>query len=227
MAYLGKYYRTYALEFWGFGESAKKRDTYAIHDFVSLVDQFMEQLGIRQAPLVGHSMGGTVALSVAIELPKLVEKVVVIGSPIEGKSLTLMPTLAGYRPVAFVVHNAMWALKLGLRLSAPFITRDRRWASMINRDLSRTTLDSFLMSIASLRQTDLRPLLGQIKVPVLGMYGVKDVIVQSTQWQPLLKGVPNARIDRLQNAGHFPMLDIPDEFMERLHSFLDGRKPVL
>ena len=50
MGYLGSYYRTYALDFWGFGESGKKRETYAVQDFVSLVDQFMEQLGIMQAP---------------------------------------------------------------------------------------------------------------------------------------------------------------------------------
>ena len=43
MAYLGRYYRTYALDFWGFGESGKKRETYAVQDFVSLVDQFMNQ----------------------------------------------------------------------------------------------------------------------------------------------------------------------------------------
>ena len=58
MAYLGAFYRTYALDFWGFGESGKKRDSYSVQDFVSLVDQFMDRLGIECAPLVGHSMGG-------------------------------------------------------------------------------------------------------------------------------------------------------------------------
>ena len=48
MAYLGKYYRTYAMDFWGFGESGKKRETYAVQDFVNLVEQFMDQLGIIQ-----------------------------------------------------------------------------------------------------------------------------------------------------------------------------------
>ena len=49
MGILGKHYRTYAMDFWGFGESGKKRETYAVQDFVSLVDQFMELLGIRCA----------------------------------------------------------------------------------------------------------------------------------------------------------------------------------
>ena len=53
MAYLGANYRTYALDFWGFGESGRKRKTYDVQDFVSLVYQFMEQLGIMRAPLVG------------------------------------------------------------------------------------------------------------------------------------------------------------------------------
>ena len=79
MSFLGRYYRTYALDFWGFGESGKKRETYAVQDFVSLVDQFMEQLGIVNAPLVGHSMGGTVSLSVAIKYPQRANKVVVVG----------------------------------------------------------------------------------------------------------------------------------------------------
>ena len=47
MGFLGRYYRTYALDFWGFGESGKKRETYAVQDFVSLVDQFMELRGHR------------------------------------------------------------------------------------------------------------------------------------------------------------------------------------
>jgi pimeloyl-ACP methyl ester carboxylesterase len=76
MTYLGAFYRTYALDFWGFGESGKKRDSYSVQDFVSLVDQFMDRLGIECAPMVGHSMGGTVSLSIAVQYPRRVSKVV-------------------------------------------------------------------------------------------------------------------------------------------------------
>src|SRR5512137_1467379 len=107
MASLGSTYRTYAMDFWGFGESGKKRDTYDVQDFVSLVDQFMEKLGIIRAPLVGHSMGGTVSLSVAMRYPKRVAKVAVAGSPINGSSLAPLLKLSGYRAVAFVLFNMM------------------------------------------------------------------------------------------------------------------------
>lgn len=226
MSYLGRYYRTYALDFWGFGESGKKRETYAVQDFVSLVDQFMEQLGIANAPLVGHSMGGTVSLSVAIKYPQRVSKVVVVGSPIVGSSLALPLKWAGYRPIAFMLFNMMGVFRSAIRLASPIICRDERFADMMDRDLSRTTLESFLRSIASLRRTDLRPMLDQIKVPAMGMYGDRDVIVHPRQWEPMKKGIDHAHIERFPSAGHFPMLEEPQSFSERLKSFLDRDEPA-
>jgi pimeloyl-ACP methyl ester carboxylesterase len=222
MAFLQGHYRTYALDFWGFGESGKKRKSYVISDFVSLVDEFMEQLGIVEAPLVGHSMGGTVSLSVAIKYPERVNKVSIIGSPVDGSSLTILLKLAGIRPIAFIVHNMLWALKLGIRIFSPLVTADKRWPDMMDRDLSKTTLESFLLSIASLRRTDLRQEIKHIKIPVMGMYGDRDVIVSPKQWQPLLKGIPHARIERFEKAGHFIMLDQPDLFMKTIKDFLDS-----
>src|SRR5512143_1912790 len=226
MTELGRYYRTYALDFWGFGESGKKRDTYAVQDFVSLVDQFMDRLGIAEAPLVGHSMGGTVSLSVAIQFPARVRKVVVVGSPIVGSSLALPLKLAGYRGIAFMLFNMMGAFRLAVRAASPIICRDERFADMMDRDLSRTTLESFLLSIASLRRTDLRPMLGQITVPAMGMYGDRDVIVHPRQWEPMKNGIEHAQIERFPSAGHFIMLDEPQDFAERLKAFLDVKEPV-
>jgi pimeloyl-ACP methyl ester carboxylesterase len=224
MTYIGRFYRTYALDFWGFGESGKKRDSYDVQDFVSLVDQFMEQLGISQAPLVGHSMGGTVSLSVAIQYPQRAQKVVVVGSPIVGSSLNFLLKLFGRKPVAYVVYHNMWAFQLFYRLLAPFYSKDKRWPEMMDRDLSKTTLESFLYSIASLRRTDLRQRLNEIKIPSMGMYGDKDIVVHPGQWKDMVAGIPHARIERYHDAGHFIMLDEPQKFSEMLKNFLDGEQ---
>jgi len=221
MGYLGRYYRTYALDFWGFGESGKKRDTYAVQDFVSLVNQFMEQLGIMHAPLVGHSMGGTVSLSVAIRYPERVSKVVVVGSPIVGSSLAPLLKIAGYRTSAFVIFNMMGPFRLFMKYYSRVICSDPRFPEMMDRDLSRTTLESFLLSIASLRRTDLRPMLDQIKIPAMGIYGDRDKVVHPKQWQPMLAGIHHAHIERFPLAGHFPMLEEPQKFAEKLKLFLD------
>jgi pimeloyl-ACP methyl ester carboxylesterase len=186
-----------------------------------LVDQFMDHLGIAQAPLVGHSMGGTVSLSVAIQYPHRVSKVVVIGSPIIGSSLALPLKLAGYRFIAFMLFNAMWAFRGAMKVASPFICNDPRFPEMMDRDLSQTTVESFLRSIASLRRTDLRPMLSQLKMPVMGMYGDRDNIVDPRQWQPLLEGIPQTHVVRWKRAQHFVMLDTSQDFMEKLKAFLD------
>jgi pimeloyl-ACP methyl ester carboxylesterase len=97
---------------------------------------------------------------------------------------------------------------------------------MMDRDLSRTTVESFLRSIASLRRTDLIPMIPQIKVPTMGMYGDKDVIVHPLQWQPLQTGIPHAVIERFPEAGHFIMLEEPTSFSQKLKTFLDKDIPV-
>jgi pimeloyl-ACP methyl ester carboxylesterase len=224
MAYMGRYYRTYALDFWGFGESGKKRNSYDVQDFVSLVDQFMEQLGISQAPLVGHSMGGTVSLSVAIQYPHRARKVVVVGSPIVGSSLNFLLKMFGRKSVAYVVYNNMWGFQLFYHLLAPLYSKDKRWPEMMDRDISKMTLESFLYSIASLRKTDLRPRLNEVKIPAMGMYGDRDVVVHPGQWKDMLAGIPHARIERYHDAGHFIMLDEPQKFSEKLKNFLDDEQ---
>lgn len=222
MDFLGDSYRTYAIDFWGFGESDKKRESFAIPDFVSLVNDFMELLGIKYAPLVGHSMGGTVSLSVAINYPQRVSKVVVIGSPIEGSSLSILLKLASIRTIANLVYRMMNALKIGIRIAAPVITRESQWPEMIHQDLNQVTLESFLLSISSLRETNLTPQLAPIYQPVMGMYGDRDVIVNPNQWNLLDAYLQRVRIERFRRAGHFIMLDEPLQFKTILKEYLDS-----
>ncbi len=223
MELLGRSHRTYALDFWGFGESGKKRETYAVGDFVTLVDQFMDKLGIESAPVVGHSMGGTVSLSMAFRFPHRVQKVVVVGSPIVGSSLNILLQLAGYRPIAFVVYNLPVILRLGLRAFSPLIVNHDPlgWYHMQERDLSKTTLESFFASIGSLRRTDLRPRLAEVKMPTLGVYGAGDTIVHPRQYEPLKAGVSQAEIEIMHGSRHFPMIDEPEHFNRVLKDFLD------
>jgi pimeloyl-ACP methyl ester carboxylesterase len=54
------------------------------------------------------------------------------------------------------------------------------------------------------------------------MYGDRDIVVNPQQWQPLQAGVPHARIERFPTAGHFIMLDEPEEFRRCLLDFLEN-----
>jgi pimeloyl-ACP methyl ester carboxylesterase len=221
MTELGVLRRLYALDFWGFGESGTRRSSYAILDFVSLVVQFMQQMGITRAPLVGHSMGGTVALLTAMQHPERVERLAVIASPIEGSSLFFFPRVFGYRPVGWLVHHNLWLYRRFYHLLAARYSKDPMWAAMMDRDVSQTTLEAFFTSIGSLRSADLRPKLNTVRIAVLGMYGARDNVVDPRQGQVLQEGIPEANIETFSSAGHFIMLDEPEEFMRALTTFLE------
>ncbi len=221
MEALGQQYRCYALDFWGFGESGKKRDSYSVTDYMELVQQFMDVLGIHQAPIIGHSMGGTAGLGAAVRNPDRITRVCVIGSPIVGTSLSVFLKIAGEPWAGSLAHMFLPGLKLAIHLATPAITRDPRWYDMAARDLSATTVESFFSSIRSLRHTDLRPRLPEIKMPVMGIYGGRDVIVDPHEYEPLRGGVPHARIEIMPDSGHFPMLDEPEHYLGLIRSFLD------
>jgi len=219
MESLGRRHKTYALDFWGFGESGKQGESFTVQDYVEMVNQFMERLGIGQAPIVGHSMGGTVSLGLALDHPERVQKVAVVGSPIVGDGLALFLRLSAQRSLAGLFYQIF---PLGVRILSPIYARDwKTWYKMFERDVSRTTLESFHYSIASLRQTDLRPRLEEIKVPMLGIYGRVDRIVNPKQGDVLAQGAPQADIRYFKKSGHFPMLDEPQRFCQTLQEFLN------
>lgn len=215
-------YRVYALDFWGFGDSDKRREQFQVRDFVDLVDDFMNRLGITSAPLVGHSMGGTVSLSVAIQYPERVEKVAVVGSPVDGRSLSPLLKLAGKPLVANVVWHSPVLFRAGMRIYAPFVSRNnwRAFYEMIVDDTSDTTLESFFHSIASLHHTDLTADLARIGVPALGVFGARDVIVNPNQHTVFGEGIPDSTVFYMPGSGHFPMLDEPEAFNRCLRDFL-------
>jgi pimeloyl-ACP methyl ester carboxylesterase len=214
-------YRCYALDFWGFGESGKHRSNYQVEDFVNLVDQFMDRLGIESAPIVGHSMGGTVAISLALSKPSRVQRVIVVGSPIVGDSLNILLRLSGKPWIASLVWRMPTALEFGIRFFSPYVVKDwPQWYKMITRDISQTTLDSFFTSIRSLHKTDLRTFLPVITKPVMGIYGVGDNVVAPSQADLITKCVPISRVKMMKGSKHFPMLDEPQAFNKNLAEFL-------
>jgi pimeloyl-ACP methyl ester carboxylesterase len=212
-------FRVYALDFWGFGESAKENTApFKLSSYVSMVSQFMEIMGIDSAPVVGHSMGGTVSLQMTLEHPERVRKTAIVGSPIEGSSLNLLLKLGGIGWVA----NTLFRIPLMLRLVVWFVLSgdSRRIQNMIYRDVSRTNAESFFRSIGDLHRTDLRGRIQEIRVPALGVFGAHDNIVHPGQAKILAQGLPQAHIQMMSRSRHFPMLDEPELCRKTVLDFL-------
>ena len=217
-------WRLYALDFWGFGESDKRKEIYEIRDYVSMVLQFMDEMGIARAPIFGHSMGGTVAMSVALDHPDRVTQVAVTGSPMDGESLSLLLKLAGWEWVGRLLWRYPALMNLVLWGYSPFVaTRQSGIHRQMMEHVARSTWMSFSRSIASLRRTDLRPRLPNVHIPTLGIYGSKDGVVNPNQADVIRALVPDSRVEVFEGAKHFPMLGEPERFHQLLAEFLDGK----
>ncbi len=216
-------FRVYALDFWGFGDSAKGNQTelspsFRIDSYVEMVRQFMDTLGILEAPIFGHSMGGTVALKFALANADRVRKVAVVGSPIVGSSLNPFLKLAGYGLIADVIWRFPILLKLVMHTILAGDSKQVR--DMIFRDVKRTTLESFFRSIGDLRETDLRAPLHGLEMPALGIFGVNDNIVSPRNAELLTDCVTHAQVALMHQSRHFPMSDEPDKFLTAMTTFL-------
>lgn len=223
MEFLGDKYKTYALDFWGFGESAKQ-GSFTIVEYVEMVDQFMDRMGLDRTPVMGHSMGGTVSLSLALAHPNRVSKVAIVGSPVVGSGLDILLKLAGNRNIAWLLYTFPRAFALGVKLFSPLYARDwRTWYNMFEKDLSSTTMESFSTSIRDLRFTDLRPRLHELRIPAMGIYGQKDNIVDPQQGEVLREGVEQAVVHYFEASAHFPMLDEAERFNKSIRTFLEPR----
>jgi len=187
MEALSHEYRCYALDFWGFGESGKKRGSYfffSVADYMELVRQFhgcaRHRPGADHRPTRWAARPGWAPW---VRNPdRIYQRVrhwlanrrqLAIGC---SKSGPVSPGLVR------LAHTLLPGLKgWPFRLASPVITAViRAWYDMVARDLSATTVAFFFFgSIRSLRRTDLRPRLPRNKGgPFMGIYGGRDVIVK-------------------------------------------------
>ena len=219
-------YRVYALDFWGFGDSAKGRKraegappSFRMDSYVEMVCQFMDTLGMQESPVFGHSMGGTVALKLALAHPDRVTRVAVVGSPVLGTSMNFFLKLAGYGPIA----NLVWRFPILLKTVMYLLLAgdSEQVQEMISRDVQRTTLESFFRSIGDLRDTDLRDDLWALTIPALGIFGVHDNIVSPKNAQLLSQGANTSTVQMMEKSRHFPMIDEPDKFLRVMTHFLN------
>ncbi len=218
-------YRMYAPDLWGFGESAKENhDRFRVPAFVEMIPQFMDALGIGRVPIMGHSMGGTTALGIALDYPERVEKVAVVGSPVDGRSLSFFLKLAGQRMVAaaMLAGENSPGLRTFLRMWSPFVSRQnpRFFYEMTIQNAAGFTTDSFFASIASLRATNYTARLHELQMPVMGIYGLRDVVVNPNQIELFRQHLPSAHTVAVPDAGHFVMWDTPTAFNRTFEDFM-------
>ena len=214
-------FRTYAFDLIGFGDTYQRSIEPSINAYAQQIIRFLDELGIEKISLVGHSMGGMVALKTAIEHPDRIERVVTVGAPIVGSSLALLLKFTAFRPIA----RGMDALPgLTKRLFRYFLaSADEQAMLEILEDTVKPTADSIRASIRSMMRTDLRPDLPRLAVPALVLHGTRDDIVMPSQIDVIRRALPASPCLRqfsIEGSRHFPWVDQPDLFHEQLLTFL-------
>lgn len=215
------HFRTYAFDLIGFGDTHQRNIEPSISAYAEQVIRFLDELGIEQVALVGHSMGGMVALKIAIEHPDRIERVSTVGAPIVGSSLAPLLKLTAFRPIA----RGMDALpSLTKWLFRYFLAEADEQAMLeILEDSVKPTADSIRASVRSMMRTDLRPDLARLRVPSLVLHGTHDDIVMPTQIEVIRRAMhtsPYLRQFSIEGSRHFPWVDQPDLFHDQLITFL-------
>lgn len=189
---------------------------YTIDDFAKDVLAVFDALGIDRAALVGLSMGGTIAQSFTLSHPERVLKLVLVGATPHGLGEDVN------------VDNVLRAIdELGV-VEASQNVIERSFGSATGRgliDFARSEVaqtPDFVAreAIISLNASDSRSRLRDIRVPTLVVVGNEDIITPPAESVILAEGIPASRLEVIENAGHFPMLEQPQTFNAVLDAFL-------
>lgn len=201
-------HRTYALDLWGFGDSDKSRPRYDVTDYVKLVYDFVDNMGIRNAPIIGHALGASVALEYAIAHPTSVKKVMVVSLPLTADSIN--------RRLVDIANNSVIAKMIWWRQ----ITYKE-----VQKETEKAKSEAIIKSIESVAkldiQNDIQTLSQQEGAVLLAVYGEKDDVIDPAPTRDLNGSWSNIHQIGLADSKHFPMLDDAARFNRLLKDFLD------
>ena len=203
MEALSSDYRTYALDLWGFGDSDKSRDRYSVADYTDLIYDFVDQLGIANASLVGHSLGAIIALQVANQEPDLISRLATVSLPVTPRAIN--SRLRDFS-TSSVRAKMFW------------------WRHIPHKEVQTETEkvaeNAIALSVESALKVDTQALVDQGTQPTLVIYGENDSVIDPEPVYMLNGRRPNLRPIGLAASKHFPMLEEANKFNRLLKDFL-------
>lgn len=226
----------YALDLPGFGASAKPRARYRLPYFAGALHGFVEALGIREASLVGHSLGAAIAVTYALTHPARVERLALVGGVVPG--FGFRPSWI-YRLVALPLVGEMLSLCRSARLYKAALARCFHRAVREEVDFfvdfgfaARTSGDARAAYLATLRHVradfesrspDYRRAIATVDVPVLLIHGRQDRVVPPAHCAQVAEGFARATVRWVDECGHFPQIERAETVNRWLVDFLVGR----
>lgn len=204
----------YALDLNGHGKSTGN-GRLTVDEHLLDVLQFMDVLGVQSACLAGHSMGGAIAIAMAVRHPQRVNGLVLVGTGAKLRVAPAMLDAASQREtfpqaVEMVIENS-FSSHVDLRVKE--LTK-QRMLSMLPQ-----TLHADLQACDSFNMLDSLPC---ISAPTLILCGTEDMMTLPKYSQAMRDKIPGARMELISNAGHMLMLEKPDIVQELLEDFSES-----
>ena len=209
----------YAVDLPGHGGSTKDVGEGDLASLVSVVAGFMDEMGIEKTHLFGHSMGGAVAASFAIQHPERVQSLSLIASAGLGEEIN------GEYIEGFIAASRRKEMKnvLGLLFANPDLV-NRQLINDVIRFKRLDGVDEALRKIADNlfpngKQADVPDLSG-VEVPMLVVWGREDKIVPVSHSE---NAPGNARVEVLDETGHMPQMEASGQTNRLIGEFLDSQ----
>jgi len=195
-------YRAYAVDLWGFGETAHRSDLYSLEQQVVLMRYFLEQMGMVKVALVGHGLGALVGLEFASQNPDKVDRMMLVNCPLDVTAV-----------------NARIGSSSPTDLADWLLDRTPE-AEAARADAARADHQAISTSLADLQTTGLLTKIPSVRTPCLLVHGQNDLAVSQPTIEQITVLSYNTHQVTLEASGHFPMLQESAKFHRLLTDFL-------
>jgi pimeloyl-ACP methyl ester carboxylesterase len=231
---LSKKYRVVAPDLLGHGESAKPRGDYSLGAFAVWLRDFLDELGITRATVVGQSLGGGVAMQFVYQHPDYCERLVLISSGGLGPDVGLILRLLSAPGAEFVLpiiapkpvltagnKVKSWLTSAGIQSprgaelwSAYSSLSDRQTRQSFLRTL-RSVVDYRGQAVSALNRLQLRS-----ELPVMAIWGEKDNIIPVDHAYAAQAAREDSRLEVLLGVGHFAQVEAPTKVVDLIEDFI-------
>lgn len=186
----------------------------AVDDYAREIIEFIKALKLNAAILVGHSMGGAIALKAALRFPKRVIGLCLLGS---GARLRVSPAILQSAADPFT-----YATAIRLLTDNSFSSQaDARMKDLAAQRLAETRPSVLYGDLLACDAYDITDQLSKVNAPTFILYGTQDKMVPWKNSEFLRENITGARMDHISNAGHMLMLEQPDQTAKKLSDFLN------
>ena len=228
---LAREHTVYVPDLPGHGASAEPPWQYSLEGSVHFLEEFMNALGLQRASLVGNSLGGLIALALALEHPQRVRRLVLedaagLGREVAGFLRFMSLPILGEFLVSHRRDATQWVLRQVFHNRAHVTDR---LVSLIHEERSRPGNSAAMLKMLRAGVSplgikpsiNLTPRLGELRTPTMVFWGSEDRIFPLAHGQRAARLMPEGRLRIFEKCGHWPHLEVSQVFNRALLDFLD------